>query len=96
MGESSTGPTGSASRITRLLDALDRLVFCDPDLRAMSRGWQVRRPNRFRRVYRDPRWDLVSPCPTCESRGTVGAHDCPDCDGSGRTIARPDERAVRP
>jgi hypothetical protein len=96
MEESSPAPAEPSSRITRLLDALDRLLFRDPDLRATARGWQVRRPRRFRRVYRDPRWDLVSPCGACAGTGAAGAHDCPDCDGSGRVIARPDERAVRP
>jgi hypothetical protein len=96
MSESSPGPTGPPSRITRLLDALDRLLFRDPDLRATVRGWQVRRPHRFHRVYRDPRWDLVSPCAACGGSGLVGVHGCAGCAGSGRIVERPDERAVRP
>ena len=95
MNESSPGPSGSASPITRLLDTLERLIFRDPDLRATAHGWQVRRPSRFRRVYRDPRWDLVSPCRTCAGLGTVDSQACPDCDGSGRTTASADEGAVR-
>ena len=95
MNERNPGPAGSASRITRLLETLDRLLFRDPDLRATARGWQVRRPGRFQREYRDPRWDLVSPCATCHGSGVAGGHDCPDCEGSGRIISRPDERVVQ-
>jgi hypothetical protein len=96
MNESSTGPAGSASWITRLLDRIDRAVFREPDLRATARGWQVHRTRRFEREYRDPRWDLVSTCGTCGGHGTVGAHECQDCDGSGRIIARLNERATQP
>jgi hypothetical protein len=96
MEESSSAPAEPPSPITRLLDALDRLLFRDPDLEATVRGWQVRRPRRFRRVYRDPRFDLVSPCAACGATGVVGPRDCPDCAGSGRIVERPDERAVRP
>jgi hypothetical protein len=96
MKERSPGPAGSASWITRLLDSLDRLIFRDPDLRATARNWEVRRPRRFEREYHDPRWNLVSACATCGGHGTIGAHECPDCDGSGRIIARPEVRAARP
>ena len=94
MPETRPDPARGPRRITRLLDALDRLLFRDPDLRATARGWQVRRPRRFEREYRDPRWDLVVRCGTCDAEGTVGARTCPDCDGRGR-ILRPTERAVR-
>jgi hypothetical protein len=95
MRESNPGPGGSASRITRLLDTLDRLLFRDPDLRATAKGWQVRRTRRFEREYRDPRWDLVVRCEACDAEGTVGAHTCPDCGGRGRILRRDDEPAVR-
>jgi hypothetical protein len=90
MTESNPGSSG-ASRITRLLDALERLAFRGPDLRATARGWQVHRPSRFTRIYRDQRFEsLPPPCATCD-----GLSDCPDCDGSGRLSVYPDERAAR-
>jgi len=95
MKESNPGPAASASRITRLLDALDRLLFREPDLRATARGWTVRRTRRFEREYRDPRWDNLVRCNECDGEGTCGAHTCPDCDGRGRILRRDDDRVVR-
>jgi hypothetical protein len=74
------------------LDAVDRWAFRDPDIDATARGWQVGRPRRFLRTYRDPRWDLVSVCPACAGVGAVGARPCAVCDGAGRIIADPAER----
>jgi hypothetical protein len=77
--------------LTLLLEAVDRRVFRDPDIDATVRGWQVRRSRRFHRIYRDPRWDLVSVCGACGGAGSVGARTCPDCGGDGRIIAGPAE-----
>ena len=77
--------------LIRLLDAVDRRAFREPDIDATARGWQVRRPRRFVRSYRDPRWDLVSECAPCAGAGVVGARTCPECDGAGRIIADPAE-----
>lgn len=75
--------------ITRLLEAVDQRVFRDVDAGAAAKGWQVSRPRRFHRTYRDPRWDLVSVCAECAGNGTVGARVCPACGGDGRIIADP-------
>lgn len=93
MTESSPGPSEVPRRIARVLDVLDRLFFRDLDLRATTRGWTVRRPRRFEREYRDPRFDLLVRCGTCDAEGTVGAHVCPDCSGRGR-ILHSDERVA--
>jgi hypothetical protein len=93
--ESSSGPSEVPRRITRLLDALDRWFFRDPDLHATARGWTVRRTRRFEREYRDPRWDLVVRCEACDAQGTVGAHTCPDCDGRGRILSGAEPAAQR-
>lgn len=77
-----------------MLDVLERLFFRDLDLQATTRGWTVRRPRRFEREYRDPRWDLVVRCGTCDAEGTVGAHVCPDCGGRGRILRTDDERVA--
>ena len=96
MREGNPGPAEIPRRIARLLDALDRLVFREPDLRATARGWQVRRPRRFIREYRDPRWNLVALCAACAGTGAVGAHGCPDCGGTGRVMRQVDGQvAVR-
>ena len=95
VAESSPGSSEVPRRITRLLDALDRWLFGEPDLRATTRGWTDRRPRRFEREYRDPRWDLVVRCEECEGEGTVGAHTCPDCGGRGRILRHADEPVVR-
>ena len=39
------------------LEAVERRVFRDADLDAVTRGWRVIRPRPFTRSYRDPRWD---------------------------------------
>jgi hypothetical protein len=95
VNESKPDPAGSASRITRLLNTLDDWLFRDPDLRATARGWTVRKTRRFEREYRDPRWDLVVRCETCDGEGTVGAHPCPDCSGRGRILRRAEPAARR-
>ncbi len=95
VSESNPSSTGSASRITRLLDALDQLVFRDPDRRAKARGWQIRTSRRYTRVYRDPRFDdLPPPCGTCGGGGRAGSSECTDCGTSGRTGSCPNRRQV--
>ncbi|OLT14228.1 hypothetical protein BJF78_19710 [Pseudonocardia sp. CNS-139] len=69
--------------------AVDRRAFRSDDARAADRGWQVSRPRRFTRRYRDPRWDLVAQCPICAGEGLIGARTCPMCDGNGRVWTDP-------
>ena len=77
--------------LTLLLDAVDRRFFRDPDVDAIARGWQVSRPRRFVRGYRNPKFDRISICAACAGAGAVGARTCPGCDGNGRIIAGPAE-----
>ena len=95
MNETRPDPAGGPRRIIRLLDALDRWLFREPDLRATARGWTVRKTRRFEREYRDPRWDLAVRCDGCGGEGTVGAHDCTHCGGRGRVLPTDDEQVVR-
>jgi hypothetical protein len=68
--------------VASLLEKLDVWIFRTPDLDALARGWQVHRSRRFYRTYRDPRWDQISSCATCQGIGSVGAHECPTCNGA--------------
>ncbi len=69
--------------LARLLDAIDHIVFREPDLDAVARGWEVRRGRRLTRTYRDPRWHSVTACPACEGSGLIGTEDCSTCAGLG-------------
>jgi hypothetical protein len=84
--------------ISSVLDRLDRSAFREPDLRATAHGWQVRRERRFRRIYRDPRWDTVSECPTCHGSGHDRAQPCGTCAGAGtvRQEAAAHQGSTRP
>lgn len=73
----------------QLLDMIDQVAFRHIDLDATARGWQVHRNRRFSRTYRDPRWDLVSQCPSCEGSGSSGARACERCGGAGRIRQEP-------
>ncbi|MCA1673406.1 MAG: hypothetical protein LC799_14800 [Actinobacteria bacterium] len=65
----------------------DRL-FAAEDTTARARGWQVSRPtNGFGRLYRDPRWDMISECELCGGHGGNVAVPCSACEGHG-TIQR--------
>lgn len=74
--------------LARLLDRADRFAFRELDLNATVRGWQVHRERRFRRSYRDPRWDSVQRCPTCYAEDPA----CPDCGGNGTIRCEPEHR----
>lgn len=63
---------------TSLIAHLDRCAFREPDLRAVARGWTVRRDGYFTRTYRDPRWSTVQACPTCGYRVVIG-EPCGHC-----------------
>jgi hypothetical protein len=73
----------TATRLNRLRAAVENLIFRQPDLDAVARGWEVHRPTPFRRVYRDPRWHSIVACADCRGTGLDGARACPVCDGRG-------------
>ena len=73
----------AATRISRLRDRLAHLLFREPDLDALARGWQVHRPSTFRRLYRDPRWNSVVACADCQGTGVNVTRACGPCDGRG-------------
>ena len=82
-----------ATWVARKLDALDHVAYRTPDLDATARGWEVRRHKRFHRTYRDPRWDLIAVCPTCQGSGSVGTAACSECGGA--CTVRRDKRVAR-
>lgn len=90
-----TPPRPVRTHFARLVEAIEHVIFREPDLDAIARGWEVQRHRRFARTYHDPRWNLVSECPTCHGSGTVGARTCPTCDGIG-TIRQAPATKVRP
>lgn len=96
MTQDGTPDARAATRLCQLREVLDNLIFRKPDLEAVSRGWEVRREQPFRRVYRDPRWNSIVACADCQGTGQEGARPCPVCDGRG-TIRLPDaDAAVAP
>jgi hypothetical protein len=79
-----------------LRDFVERLLFRQPDLNALARGWEVHRPLPFRRVYRDPRWDSIAACADCHGTGFAAAHPCCTCSGRGTVrLAGADTAVVR-
>lgn len=74
--------------LARRLNALGRKVFLADDRRARDRGWQITsRHGGLSRSYRDPRFDFLAPCPTCNGRGANACGvTCSDCNGTGRVV----------
>lgn len=67
------------------LTRLERRLFADLDAQAEHDGWQVTRlHNGFGRRYRDPRFDLLSPCPACAGSGSADDQQCQPCRSTGR------------
>jgi hypothetical protein len=64
--------------VASLIAYLDRWAFRDSDLRAVARGWTVRRDGHFARTHRDPRWATVQACPACGYRIVIG-EPCGHC-----------------
>jgi hypothetical protein len=73
----------AATRFGRLRVAIENLIFRQPDLDALARGWEVHRPSPYRRVYRDPRWHSVVVCDSCRGTGLDAARACAVCEGRG-------------
>lgn len=79
---------GIAALIPGALRALADWIFAADDRAARAHGWQISRCHRgLGRLYRDPRFGLLTSCLWCRGSGRAGQQDCPACRGSGR-IAR--------
>lgn len=79
---------GIHDRFRQLVNGWERRIFVADDAVALARGWNISRsPKGFGRVYRDPRWDLISECESC--RGDAGSEpeSCSSCGGCG-TVQR--------
>lgn len=74
--------------LLRMLNALGRSIFREDDRQARDHGWQIiPRHGGLSRSYRDPRFNRLIACTTCNGRG-YDPHRvaCSDCDGTGRII----------
>jgi hypothetical protein len=90
-----TPPGRPTTPVERICSRVESLIFREPDLDAIARGWQVRRERPFHRVYRDPRWDSISACTGCHGSGLSGTAACGDCDGRGTVRTGTDTVGVR-
>jgi hypothetical protein len=72
------------------LEAAGNRLFAADDQRAAARGWQVT-PGRYglSRRYRDPRFDMLISCPSCNGVGAADGWPCPACRATGRQIRPP-------
>jgi hypothetical protein len=64
-------------------------LFAEADDDAHRRGWDVTvRGRGLARTYRDPRMDLLVPCPACDGEGCedLRAPACATCRGIGRVL----------
>lgn len=72
--------------LLRVLSAIGTMIFREDDHRARQRGWQITPGHRgLSRTYRDPRFDHLVSCSSCNGRGCNPDRTiCSDCRGSGR------------
>jgi DnaJ-class molecular chaperone len=71
---------------------IGRKIFRSSDYQAHQHGWQITpRHEGLSRTYRDPRFDYLAACATCNGRGhNLHSITCPDCQGTGRVSLAPD------
>jgi hypothetical protein len=70
--------------LRQLMKRWENWIFAGEDAAAHARGWEVSRPpNGFGRIFRDPRWDLISACESCGGAGRTAAGLCQGCGGHG-------------
>ena len=83
-------------RVERRDSLRTQLIFREPDLDALARGWEVHRPTPFRRVYRDPRWDSIVACTDCQGTGLRRGARVPRLRRAGHAAARGSRHGGRP
>lgn len=73
------------------LSATTQQIFAVPDAHADRHGWQVTATHGgLGRSYRDPRFDYLEPCKTCNGRGrNPQGTACAACHGTGRMVLDP-------
>lgn len=77
---------GIRDHLRQVINRWESRLFAAEDAAARDRGWEISRPPKgFGRVYRDPRWNLISECESC--RGGSMAESCQSCGGCG-TVRR--------
>lgn len=77
--------------LIRGLGAIGSKIFREDDRRAHDHGWQITpRHGGLSRSYRDPRFDYLTPCTSCNGQG-CNPHGvtCSDCHGTGRISLAP-------
>jgi hypothetical protein len=82
--------------LLRALSAIGDKIFQADDRRARDHGWQVvPRRGGLSRSYRDPRFDRLVACATCNGCGcNPQGVACSACHGAGRIVL--DRAAVSP
>jgi DnaJ-class molecular chaperone len=70
---------------------IGRKIFWPSDYQAHQHGWQITpRQGGLSRTYRDPRFDYLAACTTCNGRGhNPRGIACLDCQGTGRVSLTP-------
>jgi hypothetical protein len=73
------------------VSATTQRIFAVPDAHARQHGWQVTATHGgFGRRYRDPRFDYLASCATCNGRGgNPQGTTCSACHGTGRIVLDP-------
>ncbi|MCA1702581.1 MAG: hypothetical protein LC808_04660 [Actinobacteria bacterium] len=70
--------------LRRLITWYEDRLFAGEDAAARRRGWHISRPpTGSGRVYRDPRWDLLTECEQCGGEGGSAVDLCRSCQGQG-------------
>jgi hypothetical protein len=83
--------------LQRGTSAIGRKIFRSSDRQAHQHGWQViPRHGGLSRTYRDPRFDYLAACMTCNGRGqNPRGITCSDCQGTGRVSVASDVISMR-
>jgi hypothetical protein len=74
--------------LLRVLNAVGSKIFRADDRHAREHGWQISpRHGGLSRTYRDPRFDSLTLCGTCNGHGLNSDRtSCRGCGGSGRLV----------
>jgi hypothetical protein len=78
--------------LQRGTSAIGQKIFRSSDCQAHQHGWQViPRHGGLSRTYRDPRFNFLAACTTCNGRGrNPNGVTCSGCQGTGRVSLAPD------
>lgn len=73
------------SWLAALAERAGTRLYLRDDLTAIANGWQItQRHGGMSRRYRDPRFDTLAACSSCQGKGTLAGMPCAPCRGTGR------------